>query len=189
MEDNKNINVDEEVKTEEAKTYTQDELLALLQSETDKRVSQALQTQQKKYEKQLQKEKSLSQLDAEERAKAESEMRIAELEEQLQGFRLTSTKAEISKVLANRGLDVNLVDYVVTTDDTEECIAKIDTLDKIFKKMVKQEVEKRINTSTPKTSTVGLDGAITKEQFMKMSISEQTDLYHNNKDLYMQLSK
>mgnify|MGYP003506673105 CR=1 FL=1 len=30
------------------KTYTQEEVLALLQSETDKRVSQALKTQQKK---------------------------------------------------------------------------------------------------------------------------------------------
>lgn len=39
--------------TEEVKTYTQDEVLALLQSETDKRVTAALKTQQKKYEKQL----------------------------------------------------------------------------------------------------------------------------------------
>ena len=37
----------------ETKTYTQEEVLKLLQSETDKRVSQALKTQQKKYEKQL----------------------------------------------------------------------------------------------------------------------------------------
>ena len=39
------------------KTYT--EVLALIQSEADKRVNQALKTQQKKYEKQL----SLSKLD------------------------------------------------------------------------------------------------------------------------------
>lgn len=31
--------------TEEAKTYSQEEVLALLQSETDKRVAQALKTQ------------------------------------------------------------------------------------------------------------------------------------------------
>jgi len=33
------------------KTYTEEEVLALIQSESDKRVSQALKTQQKKYEK------------------------------------------------------------------------------------------------------------------------------------------
>ncbi len=68
-----------ETATEETRTYTQDEVLALLQSETDKRVTAALKTQQKKYEKQL----SLSKLDGDERAKAEKDNRIAELEEQL----------------------------------------------------------------------------------------------------------
>ena len=60
--------------TPEVKTYTQEEVLALLQSETDKRVTQALNTQKKKYEKQL----SLSKLDGDERAKAEKDNRIAE---------------------------------------------------------------------------------------------------------------
>lgn len=41
------------------KTYTEEEVLALIQSEADKRVNQALKTQQKRYEKQL----SLSKLD------------------------------------------------------------------------------------------------------------------------------
>ena len=69
MEENTNINVNETTETtvEETKTYTQEEVLKLLQSETDKRVNQALATQQKKYEKQL----SLSKLDGDERAKAE----------------------------------------------------------------------------------------------------------------------
>ena len=69
-----------ETANEDVKTYTQEEVLALLQSETDKRVSQALKTQQKKYEKQL----SLSKLDGSEREKAEKDNRIQELEEQLQ---------------------------------------------------------------------------------------------------------
>lgn len=41
------------------KTYTEEEVLALIRSEADKRVNQALNTQQKKNEKQL----SLSKLD------------------------------------------------------------------------------------------------------------------------------
>ena len=61
MEENKtNPKVDEQKEeNQETKTYTQEEVLKLLQSETDKRVSQALAKQQKKYEKQL----SLSNLD------------------------------------------------------------------------------------------------------------------------------
>ena len=36
---------------EETKTYTQEEVLALLQSETDRRVTEALKKQEKKYQK------------------------------------------------------------------------------------------------------------------------------------------
>ena len=84
MENNTNVSTNTEGQVtdttatgnEEVKTYTQEEVLKLLQSETDKRVNQALATQQKKYEKQL----SLSKLDGDERAKAEKDNRIAELE-------------------------------------------------------------------------------------------------------------
>lgn len=71
--------IEEATANEEAKIYTQEEVLTLLQSESDKRVSQALKTQVKKYEKQL----SLSKLDGDERAKAEKDNYIAELEERL----------------------------------------------------------------------------------------------------------
>ena len=48
---NENQVVEETTTTEEAKTFSQEEVLALIQSEADKRVSQALATQKKKYEK------------------------------------------------------------------------------------------------------------------------------------------
>lgn len=72
---NENEAVEETTAAEEAKTYTQEEVLALIQREGDRRVSQALKTQQKKYEKEL----SLSKLDGEEREKAEKDNRIAEI--------------------------------------------------------------------------------------------------------------
>lgn len=173
---------------DEQKTYTQDEVLKLIQSEADKRVTEALKTQQKKYEKELNKQKSLVGLDEDARAKAEAEQKIADLQEELNKYMLANTKAEISKVLNNRGLDANLVDFVVTTDDTDECLEKIETLDKIFKAMLKKEIDSRLKTSSPKNS-VGLDGNITREQFMKMSLAEQATLATNNKSLYEELIK
>lgn len=175
----------------ENKTYTQEEVLALIQSEADKRVQQALKTQQKKYESELKKQKSLIGLDEEARLKAENEQRIAELQEEVNKYKLSNTKAEIAKVLGNRGLDTNLVDFVVTSDDTDECMEKIEQLDSIFKAMVKKEVDSRLkaNTGTHKNSSLGLDGNITKEQFVKMSLSEQATLAKNNKQLYDELTK
>lgn len=186
---NNNVATEQEQGQEqEVKTYTQDEVLKLIQSESDKRVSEALKTQQKKFEKELNKQKSLVGLDEQARLKAEQEQRISDLQEELSKYKLANTKAEISKVLNNRGLDANLVDFVVTSEDTDECLEKIETLDKIFKAMLKKEIDSRLKSNSPKNS-IGLDSNITKEQFQKMSLAEQSALAKNNKTLYDELIK
>ena len=167
---------------EETKTYTQEEVMQLLQSETDKRVSQALKTQQKKYEKQL----SLSKLDGDERAKAEKDNRIAELEEQLAQFQIEKNRSELKSVLSARGLSAEFADIISITDDIEASQTNIDTLDKLFKAAVKAEVEKRLAGPAPKGN--GSNGAtITKESIKKMSIAELQKLKSTNPELYNNL--
>ena len=188
MEELNNNVATEQEQEQEVKTYTQDEVLKLIQSESDKRVTEALKTQQKKFEKELNKQKSLVGLDEQARLKAEQQQRISDLQEELSKYKLANTKAEISKVLNNRGLDANLVDFVVTSEDTDECLEKIETLDKIFKAMLKKEIDSRLKSNSPKNS-IGLDSNITKEQFQKMSLAEQSALAKNNKTLYDELIK
>lgn len=170
---------------EETKTYTQEEVLALLQSETDKRVSQALKTQQKKYEKQL----SLSKLDGDERAKAEKDNRIAELEEQLAQFHIERNRSELKSVLSSRGLSAEFADIIAINDDIEASQANIDKLDKLFKAAVRAEVEKRITATggTPRGNGAVASGEITKEAFKAMPLSQQMELYKTNPDLYKKL--
>ena len=156
---------------QEVKTYTQEEVLKLLQSETDKRVSQALKTQQKKYEKQL----SLSKLDGDERAKAEKDNRIAELEEQLAQFQIERNKSELKSVLSSRGLSAEFADIIAINDDIEASQANIDKLDKLFKAAVKAEVEKRLAGNAPKGNGSSAQ-EITKEAARKMSMAELSAL-------------
>ena len=171
-----------QTQTEESKTYTQEEVLALLQSETDKRVSQALKTQQKKYEKQL----SLSKLDGDERAKAEKDNRIAELEEQLKEFTIERNKSELKSVLSTRGLSAEFADILNIGDDIEAAQANIDKLDKLFKAAVKAEVEKRLAGNTPKGNG-GSTAEITKETAKKMSMAELDKLARENPELFAKL--
>lgn len=186
MEENTNISVNEEVNTEQeqevAKTYTQEEVLALLQSETDKRVSAALKTQQKKYEKQL----SLSKLDGEERAKAEKDAEIAELREQLAAFQIEKNKSELKSVLSSRGLSAEFADIVAISDDIELAQANIDKLDKLFKAAVKAEVEKRLAGNAPKGNG-GAAAEITKDSVKSMSMAELTALEKSNPELFAKL--
>ena len=173
----------ETTQEQEVKTYTQDEVLALLQSETDKRVSQALKTQQKKYEKQL----SLSKLDGDERAKAEKDNRIAELEEQLNQFQIERNRSELKSVLSSRGLSAEFADIVNISDDIETSQANIDKLDRLFKAAVRAEVEKRLAGSAPKGNMASTPAEITKEQAKKMSMAERQHLYNTNPELYKKL--
>ena len=124
------------VETTENKMYTHEEVLQLLQRESDKRVAQALKTQEKKFAKQL----SLSQLDGDERAKAEKDSRIAELEEQLAQYHIERNRSELKSVLSSRGLSAEFADIISINDDIEESQANIDKLDKLFKAAVKAEV-------------------------------------------------
>ena len=181
-----NVNVNENENTEN-KTYTQEEVLALLQSETDKRVTAALKKQQAKYEKQI----SLSKLDDNAREKAEKDARIQELEEMLRERDIANNKSELKSVLGARGLSAEFADIITITDDIEESQAKIDVLDKLFKAAVKAEVEKRLAASggTPKGNTNMNTGEITKEQFRKMSIADQARLAKDYPEQYKRLTQ
>lgn len=186
MEENMtNTSVEEttvETTTEETKTYTQEEVLKLLQSETDKRVSQALKTQQKKYEKAM----SLSKLDGDERAKAEKDNRIAELEEQLAQFQIERNRSELKSVLSSRGLSAEFADIINISDDIEASQANIDALDKLFKAAVKAEVEKRLAGNAPKGNGA-TSAEITKDAAKKMSMAELSNLERTNPELFNKL--
>ena len=182
MTNNTSVNEPVAEPTEEVKTYTQEEVLELLQKESDKRVSQALKTQQKKYEKQL----SLSKLDGDEREKAEKDSRIAELEEQLAQFHIERNRSELKSVLSSRGLSAEFADIISINDDIEASQANIDKLDKLFKAAVKAEVEKRLAGNAPKGNGTA-PAEITKESAMRMSMAELTALEKSNPELFNKL--
>lgn len=169
---------------ESVKTYTQEEVLALIQSEADKRVTAALKTQAKKHEREL----SLSKLDDNEREKAERENKIAELEEKLAQYEIEKNRSELKSVLSTRGLSAEFADIIVINDDLEQSQANIDKLDKLFKAAVKLEVEKRLAGSTPKgNANNGASAEYTKETAKKMSLAEMNELASKDPDKFNQL--
>ena len=181
--ENVNVNTEQQENTQETvKTYTQEEVLALIQSESDKRVQQALKTQQKKHDKEL----SLSKLDGDERDKAEKDNRIAELEEKLAQYEIEKNKSELKTVLSSRGLSAEFADIIVISDDIEASQANIDKLDKLFKAAVTAEIEKRLAGNAPKGNGSG-NVEITKETAKKMSLAEMNELAQKDPDKFKTL--
>lgn len=166
-------------------SFSREEVMKLVQAESDKRVTQALATMQKKYEKQL----SLSKLDDTARAAAEKDDKISELEKQLAEFQIERNKSELKSVLSSRGLSAEFADIITISDDLEASQANIDKLDKLFKEAVKAEVEKRIAGTAPRGNSSGKPAEITKDAFSKMSILEQTKLYRESPETYKKLTE
>lgn len=177
-EDNNNDTENKNTDTGDKKTYTQEEVLEMLQRESDKRVSQALKKQEQKFQKQM----SLSKLDGDERERAEKDDRIAELEAQLAEFRIEKNKSELKSTLAARGLDAQFADLLNIGDDTQENQKLISDFDKLFKRAVNAEVEKRISGTNIKgnNSTNKDSGSMTVEKYNKMTVGEATRYLSSN---------
>lgn len=202
MENNTNENIETQV-TEENKpgtegqenkdqiTLSQEELNALIakqsQSEIDRRVTQAVKKVTEKYEKQL----SLSKLDEDKRAVAEKDLRIQELEDQLREFAILQNKNEVTKTLSARGLSAEFADILVIGDDIDQAQQNIETLDKLFKKAVADEVKRKLAqaASTPSGGNGGDNIAAQRAEFKKKSLAEQNKLYQENPDLYKVLTE
>lgn len=168
------------------KTYTEQELQDFLQRETDRRVTAALKKQQASFETKMAEAEKLRNMDEAQRKDYEYNQKVAELEQRERDFNLAQNKLEASKVLANRGLPIEFVEYVVA-DDADAMLENINTFDKAFKSAVADAVSRQLASPTPKSGSVKQTG-LTKEEFKKMNLAQQAELYKTNPTLYKELT-
>lgn len=168
------------------KTYTEQEVQELLQKEGDRRVSTALKKQQKQFESKIAEAEKLRGMDEAQRKEYEFNQKVAELEKKEREFNLAQNKLEASKVLANRELPIEFVDYIVA-DDADTMLENINVFEKAFKAAVADAVSKKLASPAPKTGSVKQTG-LTREDFKKMNLAQQAELYKTNPALYKELA-
>lgn len=169
----------------ETKTYTQEEVDKLLQSEVDRRITSALKKQAKSNEAKIKEAQKLAQMNETEKFQYELEQREKAIAEKEKALALAENKNTASQILADKGLSLSLVDFVIA-EDAETMNSNIRLLEKAFKDSVKREVEKRLGSSAPKKN-LPIEDTITKEKAMKMGIRERQNLLNENPELYAQL--
>lgn len=174
------------VPAEEKISMTQAELDALLQKESDRRVSQALATQERKNNAKIREAEKVAQMNAQERYEYDLQQREQAILEKERALTLAENKNACAKVLAEKGLSLDLVDFVVDIDG-DEMNRRIKLLDKAFKASVRAEIDKRLGSNTPAAATE--NKPITKADFSKMTLAQQTELYKSDRELYMELVK
>jgi hypothetical protein len=169
-----------------AKTYTEAEVQALLQSEADRRVTSALKKQAEKFQKEQAEADKLRDMSDAQRKEYDYNKRVEELESKEKEFNLMQNKLSASKVMAERGLPVNFVDYIVA-DDAETMMTNITAFEKEWKAAIADAVSARLASSSPKTATTTQTG-LSVESFKKMSVAQQAEIYKTNPELYKQLT-
>lgn len=156
--------VSDEVQNEEVK-MTKEEYQQALNSEADKRVSQALKTSQAKWETEFKEKLVAERVEAEKLAKlSESEKQKViferqqkELEESKQSFQNERLKFEAVKIMTDKQVPISFIDILVSKD-AETTMANIDNFKTNFDLAVQKAVEERfkgggreVNNSTSTT--------------------------------------
>jgi NADH:ubiquinone oxidoreductase subunit len=186
-DENKNLETGtDQEQEEEVKTYTQEEVNKMLQAEGDKRVTAALKKQAEKFEKEKAEFEKLRDMDDAQKKEYEYNKRVEELEQKEKEFIITQNKLEASKVMSEHGLPISFVDYIVA-EDAETMMANITAFEREWKAAVADAVQQRLATPAPKGSNVSQKG-MSKEQFNKLTLAQQAEIYRTNPELYKQMT-
>lgn len=189
-----NLDNNLEDKKDEVKTFTQEEVEKMLQAETDRKVSKALETAKAKweqeYDEKLKQEKSeaekLAKLTEQERLKLEFDKKMEQFESERKQFLREKLELQTVKELSAIGLPADFSKFIVA-ETADEIKTNIDTFKKHWEQALEKAVNEKLSGTTPKTATKKDNVTVTKDQFRKMTYQEKLDLFNSNKELYEQL--
>ncbi|WP_333638203.1 DUF4355 domain-containing protein [Tissierella praeacuta] len=142
---------------QEIKTYSQEELDKLLQSETDKRVTEALKTTRAKWEEEfkekLEKEKKeaerLSKLSADEKEKELLKQQQEQLAEKERAIQLRELQLDTINVLAEEKLPVGFAEFLIK-DNAETTNENIKKFKKEWQDALSKAVDEKIKGTSPR---------------------------------------
>lgn len=144
---------------EEKVTYTQEEFDKQLQSEADKRVTEALKTAKAKWESdykdKLKKEKDeaarLAKMSAEDRAKEEFEKQKQDFEAERKQFERDRLELQVKKDLNEQGLNESFSSFLIG-EDADSSLANIKAFKSAWDKALSDAVKEKLKGEPPKAS-------------------------------------
>lgn len=181
-------------KKEDILTLSQEELNKKIQSESDKRVNQALENAKAKMREQvladleaekIEKEKQSKMTDSE-IAKAELEKEKAKIAKQMAELALEKSKMTVQAQLQAEGINPEFAVYLVDTDEdkTAENIEKFKTL---WQTSLQKSVDFKLGQTNPQINQSTGQATLTKDDFKAMSFTQKLKLKQDNPDLYYSL--
>lgn len=175
---------------EPPKTYTEDELKAQIQAETDRKVTKALETAKAKWAEEeqakLKQAEELAKLSEKERLAKELEIQRNEFEQEKSKFQRERLTLQTEKDLISKDMPAEFAQFVVA-DTAEQTLININTLQASWQAAIEKAVDDKVKGRTPTGNQAPTTGAVTKEQFEKMNYLERLELKQKNLKLYESL--
>ena len=172
------------------KTYTEDEVKAQVQAETDRKVTKALETAKAKWleeeQAKLKQAEELAKLSEKERASKELEIKFAELEAEKSKFQRERLTLQTEKDLISKDMPAEFAPFVVA-DTAEQTLININTLQASWQAAIEKAIDDKVKGRTPTGNQPPTTGGVTKEQFEKMNYLERLELKQKNIKLYESL--
>nr|WP_241198966.1 DUF4355 domain-containing protein [Cytobacillus horneckiae] len=172
---------------------TEAELLKKIESESDRKLSSALEKKQQEWESQteqkiqaaLAEKERLSQLSEKERKDEELNNREKEIENRLAELERKELKADAVTDLTKKGLPSSFADFVLG-ENAETTLANINAIKTAFDEAVNAAVKERLRQDTPPG---GSAESTTKNPFSKehFNLTEQGRLLKEDPELYKKL--
>lgn len=161
-------------------SFSEEDLEMLIQKVGDKRISQY----QKTLEKKQREADRLREMSAEDKRIYELQQRELALEERARELDTLENKSAGISVLADKGLDSSLIDFVLDSD-SEVMYDNIKVLEKAFKKSVREEVERRLASKAPRKSDD--TQSFSRKDISKMSMADLAALKQENPEIFESL--
>lgn len=148
------------------------------QSEFDKRVAKALETQKTKMQQDIQTQiesakteaEKMAKMNAEQKSQYEREKKEAELSTREAELTKRELMAEAKEQLAGKGLPISLAE-VLNYSSAEECTKSIEAVGKSFQEAVEKAVNEKLTGGNPPTKAK-TTASFTSEQIKAMSAEE-----------------
>ena len=178
-------------KKEPVKTYDEDEVQKLIQSEADKRVTEALKTASKKHQEELQAEikkameeaKTYAQLNDDEKKQVEQQKIIEENEALKRQLAMTEMSSEARATLSEKNINVKdeLLNLLIG-ENAETTKAAVDSFIELFEETVETRLKDGRKQSTPKRYG---QADISKEDILKIADPQiRLEKIRENKHLF-----
>lgn len=167
-------------------TLTMEQVQKMIQSEADKVRTEYVKKLKAEEEAKKALERKLMTKEERDAADAEAkEVKFREMEAELNKTRMEIKTVDLLK--ANE-LPLDFKDFLIGTSE-EVTVNKVNAFKKIWQEQIKAAVEGKFKENGRTVTQNNLSSTITKESFLKMSYAERNKLFHENPELYKQLSK